>query len=261
VIYASIFSDFWHDQIAAEGRQAIFLLLLAFLGSFLFIRTSARLGRSTTWWPGSVVTDDGLHLHHLVWGIFTMMISGVIAFSLKEDNGWFLVCAALFGIGMGLTIDEFALWVYLKDVYWADEGRASVDAALYATAIIALILIGIDPFEGDNGAWGAITTAAFNLFFSLLAFSKQRITHGLLGLFIPIFSIYAVCRLAKPNSPWARKFYGDRRPEKQARAVERYSNRRIDREKARLRDALGGKPTAELEIEGKTPKRVSGEND
>jgi hypothetical protein len=254
---ATLFADFWQDQIADDGRQGIFLLLVAFLASFLFIRTSARLGRSTTWWPGSVVTDGGVHLHHLVWGICLMMASGVLAFTLRDETPWFELCAVAFGIGMGLTIDEFALWVYLSDVYWAKQGRASIDAALYAAAVMGLLLLGIDPLELEEGAWAVILTIAATLAFSLICFAKERVTHGLLGLFIPLVALYAACRLAKPSSLWARKFYGDRRPAKQARAEARYDDRRTDRWKDRIRDAVGGKTNAELIAEGKGPKRVS----
>lgn len=254
---ATLLGDFWHDQIADDGRQGIFLLLVSFLASFLFIRTSARLGRSTTWWPGSVVTDGGVHLHHLVWGICLMMASGVVAFTLRDETPWFEVCAVLFGIGMGLTIDEFALWVYLKDVYWAQQGRASIDAALYAAAFMGLLLLGIDPLDFDQGAWAIISTIALILGLSLVCFAKERVTHGLFGLFIPIVSLIGAVRLAKPTSLWARKFYGDKRPEKQARAEARYAGRRSDRFKDRLRDAIGGKTNAELVAEGKGPKRVS----
>ena len=57
------------------GRRAGFVLLAAFLATFLFIRTSARLMRSpqVPWWPGSVTTESGLHLHHLVWGIVLLL--------------------------------------------------------------------------------------------------------------------------------------------------------------------------------------------
>lgn len=254
---ASLLGDFWNDQIAEDGRQGIFLLLVAFLCSFLFIRTSARLGRSTTWWPGSVVTDGGVHLHHLVWGICLMMASGTLAFTLRDATPWFEACAVAFGIGMGLTIDEFALWVYLSDVYWAKQGRASIDAALYAAALMGLLVLGIDPLDLEEGAWAVVFTVATTLAFSLICFAKERVTHGLLGLFIPLVSLYAACRLAKPNSLWARRFYGDRRPGKQARAEARYADRRTDRLKDRIRDAVGGKTNAELIAEGKGPKRVS----
>src|SRR5215217_5886188 len=72
---ASILSDFWHDQLVEHSRQGLFLVLVGFLGSFGFIRLSARLGRSprVPWWPGSVVSDSGVHLHHLVWGICLMI--------------------------------------------------------------------------------------------------------------------------------------------------------------------------------------------
>jgi hypothetical protein len=74
-----------HFQVSAHflddrGQRAGFVCLVAFLLSYLFIRTSARLIRSPrlSWWPGSVVTDSGLHLHHLVWGILLMLLSGFL---------------------------------------------------------------------------------------------------------------------------------------------------------------------------------------
>ena len=75
---ASIIADFWNDQIPADEQQGLFLVLAGFLLSFAFIRMSTRLMRSpkVPWWPGSVVSDSGVHLHHLVFGIVTMMVAG-----------------------------------------------------------------------------------------------------------------------------------------------------------------------------------------
>ena len=112
------------------GQRAGFVLLASFLITFLFIRTSARLMRSpkVPWWPGSVKTESGLHLHHLVFGIVLMLVGGTLGFALDESQSpWIEIAAAAFGIGAGLTFDEFALWVHLEDVYWSDEGRQSVD--------------------------------------------------------------------------------------------------------------------------------------
>src|ERR1700727_2423886 len=66
-----------------HGQRSGFVLLAAFLVSFLFIRTSARMTRSQrfAWWPGSVKTGSGLHLHHLVWGIVLMMVCGFVNFA------------------------------------------------------------------------------------------------------------------------------------------------------------------------------------
>lgn len=68
--------------LGAQGQRDGFVLLGAFLITFLFIRTSARLMRSprVPWWPGSVTTSSGLHLHHLVWGIVLTMFSGFLSF-------------------------------------------------------------------------------------------------------------------------------------------------------------------------------------
>ena len=63
------------------GPGAAFVVLVAFLLSFLAIRTSARLTRSVSWWPGGLETDGGVHIHHLVWGIGLTMLCGFIAFA------------------------------------------------------------------------------------------------------------------------------------------------------------------------------------
>ena len=107
---ATIFQDIW-DHFQERDRQYLFLVLLSFLASFGFIRLSTRLMRSpkVPWWPGSVVSDSGVHVHHLVFGIVAMMLAGTCSFTV-ESSFWYGVYAVVFGIGMGLTIDEYALW-------------------------------------------------------------------------------------------------------------------------------------------------------
>ena len=135
-----------------RGQRSGFILLGSFLAAFLFIRTSARLIRSPkiTWWPGSVKTKSGLHLHHLVWGIVLMMASGFLNFVLKPGPPYLEILAAAFGVGAGLTLDEFALWVRLEDVYWSEEGRISLDAVVVATLLGGLIVLGLAPFDLSN---------------------------------------------------------------------------------------------------------------
>ena len=76
--------------LADRGQRAGFVLLLTFLLSFLFIRSSARLIRNpkVTWWPGNIEMARGLHLHHVVWGIGLMMISGFLSFVLNPGGPW-----------------------------------------------------------------------------------------------------------------------------------------------------------------------------
>jgi hypothetical protein len=249
---ASILSEFWHDQIVEKEREGIFLVLAGFLGSFVFIRVSARLGRSPrfSWWPGSVVSESGLHLHHLVWGICLMMASGVFGFALYGSSPWFEVCAALFGIGAGLTIDEFALWIYLEDVYWAREGRSSIDAAFIAGAVMLLVLLGAAPLEVDTGSThgdilAAVAGTAILLLPVAVCFGKDRLLHGTLGVFFVPLAIYGALRIGKPHSPWAKRFYRDRNPHKQAKAEARFRpNRRTERIKEWFRDLVGGETQA-----------------
>src|SRR5579884_3331417 len=89
------------------GRGAAFVVLIAFLVSFLAIRTSARLTRSVSWWPGGV-QSGGVHVHHLVWGICLLLIAGFIAFAAAPLRApWWHIDAVIFGIGAGFTLDEF----------------------------------------------------------------------------------------------------------------------------------------------------------
>ena len=243
---ASLISDFWNDQLVEHGRQWVFLVLLGFVGSFAFIRMSTRLMRSprVPWWPGSI-ESGGVHVHHLVFGIVLMMAAGTISFGGFATDVIYGICAVLFGIGMGLTIDEFALWVHLDDVYWAEEGRRSIDATVIAVAGLALILLGVRPFEFDTGSAGEIAASLALLLFHFtcvaICFLKHRMAHGFVGLLIPVFDVYGAVRLGKPGSPWARRFYGERNPRKQARAERRFRpDRRTERFKESVRTAIGG---------------------
>jgi hypothetical protein len=249
VIAASIFTDFW-DSLVEHDEQGIFLVLAGFVLSFAFIRMSTRLMRSprVSWWPGSVVSDSGVHLHHLVFGIVTMMIAGTLGFAALGNSPYVEICAFAFGVGAGLTIDEFALWVYLDDVYWAEEGRSSIDATVIAAAGMFLILIGSTPFSFDTSSpvqiVGSVLGALLVFLMVAICFAKQRLMHGAIGFFILPIAIYGAARLGKPGSAWARRRYGERNPAKQRRAEERFPpDRRTERFKNAFRDIVGGKPS------------------
>jgi len=247
---ASIVVEFWDEQLVAEGKQGIFLVLVGFVLSFSFIRMSTRLMRSprVPWWPGSVVSDSGVHVHHLVFGIVAMMVSGTVGFVALGDSPYTELCAALFGVGVGLTIDEFALWVYLDDVYWAEEGRVSIDATVIAAAMMGLLLLGFSPFSFETTSIqetvGSLIAALIVFSMVALCFVKQRILHGAVGFFVLPVAIYGATRIGKPGSPWGRRRYGERRPKKQIKAEERFSpDRRTERFKEAFRDIVGGKPS------------------
>jgi len=248
---ATFYTDFY-DRIAEHELQGLYLVLIGFILSFAFIRMSTRLMRSpkVPWWPGSIVSDSGVHLHHLVFGIVTMMVSGAAGFAAFGNSPWTEICAFAFGVGAGLTIDEFALWVYLDDVYWAEEGRSSIDATVIAAALMLLALLGFTPFTIEEGSIGSIlgTVISALVVFLLVAicFAKGRILHGCIGFFVFPIALYGACRLGKPHSAWARRRYGER-PKKQARSEERFPpDRRTERFKNAFRDMIGGKPSEGL---------------
>ena len=251
MLTASFISDFWNDQLVAHDRQWVFLVLLGLIVSFGFIRMSTRLMRSprVPWWPGSVVSDSGLHVHHLVFGIVLMMLAGTISFAGFATDPIYEICAFAFGIGIGLTIDEFALWVYLDDVYWAEEGRSSIDAAVIAAGLMLLVLIGVQPFELGGGDLPQVATeaavATLIVLTAAVCLAKQRLAHGVIGFFLWPVALYGAARIGKPRSPWARRFYGVRNERKQAKAERRFPpGRRTQRIKERLRDAVGGQTNA-----------------
>jgi hypothetical protein len=253
VTTASIFTEFW-DRISEHELQGLYLVLIGFILSFGFIRMSTRLQRSprVTWWPGSIVSESGVHVHHLVFGIVTMMIAGAGGFASFGDTPWMEISAFAFGVGAGLTIDEFALWVYLDDVYWAEEGRSSIDATVIAAAAMMLALLGFTPFTIESGSIGAvlgsILSAAVVFILVAICFLKGRVMHGVIGFFVFPIALYGTCRLGKPGSPWARRRYGERRPQKQARSEARFpADRRTERLKNAFRDIVGGKPSEALE--------------
>ena len=248
-VSAWIINDFWKDQILAEEKQGIFLVLVGFILSFSFIRMSTRLMRSprVPWWPGSVVSDGGVHVHHLVFGIVTMMIAGTLGLAALGDSPWTEICSFAFGIGIGLTIDEFALWVYMDDVYWSDEGRISIDATVIAAAAMMLILLGFSPFSFETGSVnttiGSVIAAVIVFGAVAICFFKKRVLHGTAGFFFLPLAIYGACRIGKPDSPWARHRYGERRPAKQEKAAARFKpDRHTERFKNAFRDIVGGKP-------------------
>jgi hypothetical protein len=210
------------------------------LASFLFIRTSARLMRSpkVPWWPGSVQTEGGLHVHHLVFGIVLILATG-FALALQPPSPWLEVFAAGFGIGAGLTLDEYALWLHLEDVYWAEEGRRSVDAVVIAALLGGLLLMGFLPFSTDDGAGPIVLTMLVVVALSAVAILKGKIVMGVAGVLFPIVGLIGAIRLAKPSSIWAKRRY-ERGSRKLARATERYA--RHTRRYQRFQDRVAGAP-------------------
>jgi hypothetical protein len=189
-------------HIQVPGKEIHFLILIAFVCSFGFIRGSAHMIRAqVSWWPGNVQTKGGTHVHHLVWGILLLLCTGYIGLATDVGSPWLEFIAIGFGIGMGLTMDEFALWLNLEDVYWQEKGRQSIDAVVITTALLVIALLGlqfwIDVYDAvlvllglDRGnEWIAIPVQLAGVALAVVCFRRGRRLAGLFGLFVPLIAL------------------------------------------------------------------------
>ncbi len=243
-------SGWFTTQIVHTGRLALFCFFVAFLASFGFIRVSVRMIRAQVrWWPGNVSHGD-THLHHMVFGVVFMVVAGVAGIAAPaRPLGWRAGSAALFGVGTALVLDEFALILHLRDVYWTSEGRVSIDAVFIAAGITAVLLVGVTPagvsdvaaFRQGPRSSEALASLAVTLLalFAVAAITllKGKIWTVLFGLFLPLLFFVGALRLARPHSPWARWRY-QRKPEKLARASRREERFRkpVIRARTRIED-------------------------
>jgi hypothetical protein len=192
----------YDEHIQVPGKEVHFLILIAFVCSFGFIRGSAHMIRAqVSWWPGNVETKRGTHVHHLVWGILLLLATGYVGLATGIGSPWFELVAIGFGIGMGLTLDEFALWLNLEDVYWQEKGRQSIDAVVVTAALLVIALLGlqfwIDVYDAvlvllglDRGnAWVAIPVQLAGVALAVVCFRRGRKLAGLFGLFVPLVAL------------------------------------------------------------------------
>jgi hypothetical protein len=191
------------------GRRAVVAwMVLAFLVTFLVTRLVVRAIR-TGRGPFRDASVGGVHVHHEVYGIFLLLGTGTLEFTYRPDPPWVELLAVLFGAGAALTLDEFALWLHLEDVYWSRQGRSSIDAVMVALVVGGLLLLGANPFDADD-AGGEILlwlTVVGNLLFALAAILKGRVVLGVVGVFVPLVALVGAVRLARPGSFWAHRWY------------------------------------------------------
>ncbi|HEV7401126.1 MAG TPA: hypothetical protein VGN84_12785 [Solirubrobacterales bacterium] len=124
---------------APRTETVLFNLLAGFLSSFAIVRISTW-GIRDEWWPFRNVSVGGRHIHHFVPGILIAFASGTTAL-LTDDEALEEKLAVTTGVGMGLTFDEAALLLDLRDVYWTRQGLLSVQLSLGATAILSIAIL------------------------------------------------------------------------------------------------------------------------
>jgi hypothetical protein len=140
--------DLVHERIPDRPRQRLFVATVSFFLTFGGVRGVVYCITHHIP-PFHFVIMEGRHIHHLVFGILILLGVGYAwlaeigvgagASSLLASR----LLSILYGVGAALTLDEFALWLNLRDVYWSREGRSSIDAVVLFGALLAA------------GAWGA----------------------------------------------------------------------------------------------------------
>jgi hypothetical protein len=222
-------------------------MFLAILVTFLVTRTVTRLIRSGSGGGGlGNVRIAGIHVHHQVFGILILIGTGIVLVSATPHGAALDAAAAIFGVGVSLTLDEFALWLHLEDVYWAKEGRKSVDAIFCVLAVTGALIGGADLLSGRIGTavwWSSVSALAVGLLLSVICLLKGKVTTGVIGVVIAFVALVGAVRLAKPGSWWATQRYASR-PKRAARAARRYGPRYQERWN-RLRDLVAGAPSHE----------------
>jgi hypothetical protein len=134
----------------------------------------------------------------------------------------------------------------MRDVYWSQEGRHSIDATILALMVASLTLVVSSPFGLDDpvtshvGRFLLFATIAANAVFAVVSLLKAKIYTGFAAIALPPLGWVGAFRLAKPVSPWARWFYG---PDKLERAKRRIRYGFAARFQNRLLDIVGGKPS------------------
>jgi hypothetical protein len=135
-----VLTELYRFHFKNEARERLFLASLGFLLTFAIVRGITYLIRVGVGPFHNVTTNGGLHIHHLVFGILILIAVGYVwLVELGVGSSWMAsITAIVFGVGAALTLDEFALWLNLRDVYWERAGRASVDAVLIFASLLSV---------------------------------------------------------------------------------------------------------------------------
>jgi hypothetical protein len=116
------------------GQRSALLSWLAFTATFGAVRGitySIKDGKG----PFGNLSVGGEHLHHYMWGIGLVSGVGGIAVHGEDAHRRHPLVALSYGAGLALIVDEFALLLDLKDVYWAKQGRISVDLGVGGSSL------------------------------------------------------------------------------------------------------------------------------
>jgi hypothetical protein len=137
------FGDVIHERIPDRPRRRLFVASVSFFLTFAGVRAVVYAVLHQIPPFHFIIEPGGRHIHHLVFGIIILLAVGygwLADVGTGEDDSSLLLSrlmSILYGVGAALTLDEFALWLNLKDVYWSPQGRSSIDAIILFGALLS----------------------------------------------------------------------------------------------------------------------------
>ena len=143
----------YQRRFVESRRERLFLASLGFFTTVLVVR-AITIAIHHNIGPFHDVAMNGRHIHHLVWGILLLLLVGYawlfeLGTGSASSSPWAgRLTSMLFGVAAALTLDEFALWLNLRDVYWEREGRESFEALALFGGVLALGVLGHSFWRG-----------------------------------------------------------------------------------------------------------------
>jgi hypothetical protein len=153
IVFKTGLGQIYRKHMAESRRERMFLAAVGFFTAVLVVR-GLTIAIHYDIGPFHDVSVGGRHIHHLVWGILLLLLSGYgwlleVGTGSGESNLWVgRLMSTIYGVAAALTLDEFALWLNLRDVYWEHEGRESFEAMALFGGVLAIGLLGRPFFRG-----------------------------------------------------------------------------------------------------------------
>ncbi len=218
--------DIWSGNVDSASKLPLLLCMITFIVTFVVTRIIVRMIRSGRG-PFKDNSVGGVHIHHVVPGIILMIVGGLLAIG-GIGSGWDNAAGVVFGMGLALVLDEFALILHLQDVYWEQEGRLSVDAVFVLAGVMMLLLIADSPFGIDVSRdqshlrIGLLALIAVDLTMAAICAAKGKLGTAVAGIAVPLIAYIGALRIARPDSPWAKRAYG-KHPKRMEKSKKRES--------------------------------------
>jgi hypothetical protein len=149
-------------RVGAEATRVARVALATFLFTFVAVRLLVFLIMARVI-PDLFVYARGTHIHHLNFGIILLSLVGAWLLFRRPQGRRLSLVAAVYGVGLALTFDEFGMWLHLGGSYWQ---RASFDAVVVVAAILGLVAFApaIRRFRPHHWATAFLLTVAVVVF-------------------------------------------------------------------------------------------------